>query len=117
LPTANPALRQFQVTRAEPPQPADEGGGEWTVASPEYRENFPRWYFFQKQLNKELRNSGWDHQHGRRGRACEAWISPQSIETDPHLKEAREASLQARLTATEGCFPLPDLSPPASSTG
>jgi sialate O-acetylesterase len=103
--SANPALRQFQVTRAEPPQPADEGGGKWTVASPEASGRFSAvGYFFQKQINKELGVPVGVISTGVGGSACEAWISPQSIETDPHLKQAREASLQARLTATKAIF-------------
>jgi len=103
--SANPALRQFQVTRAEPPQPADECGGKWTVASPETSGKFSAvGYYFQKQLNKELGIPVGIISTGVGGSACEAWISPQSIEADPHLKAAREASLQARLTATKAVF-------------
>ncbi|TSA37416.1 MAG: sialate O-acetylesterase [Verrucomicrobiaceae bacterium] len=102
---ANPALRQFQVTRAEPPQPAEDGQGTWTVASPETSGKFSAvGYFFQKQLNKELGIPVGIISTGIGGSACEAWISPQSIETDPHLKQAREASIQARLTATKAIF-------------
>lgn len=101
----NPALRQFQVTRAEPPQPADKGGGKWTVASPETSGTFSAvGYYFQKQLNKELGVPVGIISTGIGGSVCEAWISPQSIETDPHLKEVREASLQERLTATKAVF-------------
>jgi len=103
--SANPALRQFQVTRVEPPEPSDEGGGKWTVASPETSGKFSAvGYYFQKQLNKELGVPVGIISTGVGGSACEAWISPQSIEADPHLKAAREASLQARLTATKAVF-------------
>jgi len=93
--SANPLLRQFRVDRAEAAVPADDCKGEWTVAGPETAGKFSAVaYFFGKNLQKELGGPVGVINSSVGGTPCEAWTSPQAIDTVPHLKEARELALK-----------------------
>lgn len=105
--SANQQIRQFRVERAEAAEPADDCKGSWTVAGPETAGKFSAVaYFFAKRLQKELGAPVGVINSSVGGTPCEAWTSPQAIDTVPHLKEARERALTA----------LKNPEPPAAET-
>ncbi len=94
--SANQKIRQFRVERTEAAEPSDNCKGAWTVAGPETTPMFSAVaYFFAKRLQKELGKPVGIINSSVGGTPCEAWTSPQAIDTVPHLKEARETALQA----------------------
>jgi len=94
--SANQQIRQFRVERTEAAEPADNCKGAWTVAGPETAPKFSAVaYFFAKRLNKELGRPVGIINSSVGGTPCEAWTSPQAIDTVPHLKQARETALNA----------------------
>lgn len=98
--SANPLLRQFRVERTEAFAPAEDCKGEWTVAGPETAGKFSAvGYFFGKNLQKELGVPVGIINSSVGGTPCEAWTSPQAIDTVPHLKEARELALKEAAAA------------------
>ncbi|TSA37112.1 MAG: sialate O-acetylesterase [Verrucomicrobiaceae bacterium] len=98
--SANPQIRQFRVDRAEAAEPADNCKGAWAVAGPETTPTFSAVaYFFAKRLQKELGKPVGIINSSVGGTPCEAWTSPQAIDTVPHLKEARETALNALKSA------------------
>jgi len=101
--SSNPMLRQFFVDRALSDKPADDCQGRWEVAAPATTGNFSAVaYFFAKHLQKELGVPVGFINSSVGGTPCEAWISPEAIDTQPHLKEAREAALKAEAARAGG---------------
>ncbi len=89
--STNPLLRQFRVKSVTSATPVEDAEGTWVLATPETTPDFSAvGYFFGKKLQKELNvpvgiiKSAWG------GTPSEAWTSPESLDSVPDLKAARE---------------------------
>lgn len=88
----HPEIRMFHVPNRALDEPADDvPKGAWTVCSPETVGGFSATaYFFGRDLHEAIKrpvgliNTSWG------GTRIEPWISPQSLEKDPYVKEAFE---------------------------
>ena len=91
--SANTALRQFTVAKAESSLPAKNCNGQWTVAGSETSGMFSAvGYFFCKGLQGKINapvgliHSSWG------GSPSEAWTSKEAFETDPELRAGAKKS-------------------------
>lgn len=90
--SANPWLRQFEVTKSASPVPLEDCQGRWVVASPSTAGRFSAVaYYFGKTLQNELQipvgliHTSWG------GTPSEAWTSAASLDTRDEFKSGKDA--------------------------
>lgn len=90
-----PKIRLFTVARKISDKPLDDCEGAWVECSPETIPGFSAVaYFFGRHLHKELGvpvgliNSSWG------GTICEAWTSPEALQTDEDFKPILDRAKQ-----------------------
>lgn len=94
--SANPMFRQFRVGKKASAKPLDDCKGSWVAAGPQTSGGFTAvGYYFGKAIQNELGVPVGIICDNWGGTCSEAWTSPESLDTDPELKDAR-LSWQAR---------------------
>lgn len=89
--SANSQLRQFKVQKASSMEAQDDCEGQWVLSEPGTAGDFSAvGYYFGKVIQRELQTPVGIISDNWGGSACEAWISPQSLDTVPGLRETRE---------------------------
>ena len=86
-----PEIRFFKVGLAAEKEPARDVRGKWIVAAPDTVGGVSAVaYFFAQKLQRELGGSVGVVQSSWGGSNCEAWTSPDALNTVPALKAAKE---------------------------